>query len=204
MLSSGKILTVWRSDRSVCSLSLPSTCRSHEARPELRHTDVAASPSPGLPPAWGTEAMKLLSTSLLGLPSCFVKAERSTRYTPVLWQARQDLCRTQKCAPSSRYFAAVLTVWGPKLFTFGSSAVAAGTSMPSDLYWYAGFLGSAPNVIPALDIKAVRRQESVFMGLRLLKPRDRRQRLHRGVGGGSRRPGACHLFSPNSGKERWL
>src|SRR5439155_22554015 len=96
----------------------------------------------------GREAMKSLSTSSLGLPSCFVTAERSTMYTPVLWQARQDLSRTQKCAPSSRYLAAALMVWGAKLFTFGSSAVAAGISMPSDLYWNAGFLGSAPGAIP--------------------------------------------------------
>src|SRR5262245_29238566 len=109
--------------------------------------------------------MKSLSTSSLGLPSCFVKAERSTIYTPVLWQARQDLVRTQSCAPSSRYFAAALTVSGPKAFTFASSAVAAGTSIPSDLYWNAGFGGSAPNTIPATDINAVKRQESVFMGL---------------------------------------
>ena len=39
--------------------------------------------------------MKSLSTSALGLPSCFVKTERSTMYTPVLWQARQDFSRTQ-------------------------------------------------------------------------------------------------------------
>src|SRR5262249_30685305 len=164
MLSSGKIITVWRSDRFVCSLSLPSTCWSHEARPELRHTDVAASRSPGLPSALDTEAMKLLRTSSLGLPSCFVRAERSTMYTPVLWQARQDRSRTQKWAPSSRYFAAALTAGAPKRFTFGSSAVAAGTSMPSDLYWNAGFLESAPSAMPARDIKAVRRQESGFMG----------------------------------------
>src|SRR5262249_36507554 len=107
--------------------------------------------------------MKLLSTSSLGLPSCFVKAERSTRYTPVLWQARQVRSRTQKCAPSSRYFAAAMTVGAPKLFTFGSSAVAAGTSMPSDLYWNGGFLEPAPNAIPESNSKAVQRKDSVFM-----------------------------------------
>src|SRR5262245_52235070 len=107
--------------------------------------------------------MNFLSTSSLGFPSCFVKAERSTMYTPVLWQARQDRSRTQKCAPSSRYFDAAWTVWGPNCFTFGSSAVASGTSMPSDLYWNGGFLGSAPNATPERRSKAVRRRESVFM-----------------------------------------
>src|SRR5262245_16353132 len=110
MLSLGRIITVWRSDLTVCLLSLPSTCLSHDARPELRHTDGDGSLSPALPGFLGSEAMKSLRTSSLGLPSCFVRTERSTMYTPVLWQARQDLSRTQECAPSSRYFAAALTV----------------------------------------------------------------------------------------------
>jgi hypothetical protein len=51
--------------------------------------------------------------------------------------------------------------------------------MPADLYWNAGFLGSAADATPVTDIKAVRRQESVFMWLRLLIPVARRQYLHR-------------------------
>src|SRR5438034_696788 len=75
--------------------------------------------------------------------------------------------------------------------------------MPSDLYWNAGFMGSAPEANDRTVSTTVQRQKSVFIRLRLLKPVAGRRDLHRLVGDRSVPVASCSCESQLD-KNPWL